>query len=84
MAISEMLVTCACAATLVGWYNDLQGDVGDKNSLVIAIRAAAQKTHLSDASITATSGAPMWLMTLKSWSKRIKDAFECDNPEGVS
>lgn len=57
-----MLVTCA--ASLVGWYNDLQRDVGDKNSIVIAIRSAAQKASLTDATITPTAGVPLWLLTL--------------------
>jgi hypothetical protein len=81
--LRQMLVTCA--ATLVGWYNEFQRDMMcSTNSIVAAIRTAAQKSALSDASITPTAGAPMWLMTLKSWSQKIKDAFECNNPESVT
>jgi hypothetical protein len=77
-----MLVTGA--ATLVGWYNDFQCDMmGSANAIIAGIRKAGQESNLSDASLTPTDGAPMWLMTLKSWSQQIKAAFECNNPESV-
>lgn len=74
----------ACAATLLGWYNDLERDVGSKNAIVSKIRTAAQKSEIKDPAITTTAGAPVWLLTLKSWSKMVKDDFEASNPEGVS
>jgi hypothetical protein len=78
-AFREMLVTCA--ATMIGWYNDLYRDVGEKNPIVNKIRSAAQKSQLTDSSLTPTLGAPMWNLTLKSWSQRIKDDFQLKNPE---
>jgi hypothetical protein len=71
--IRQMLFTCA--ATLVGWYNDI----------IAGICKTAQESNLSDASLilALTDVAPMWLMTLKSWSQQIKPASECNNPESV-
>jgi hypothetical protein len=74
----------ACAATLLGWYNDLEQDVGGSNAIVSKIRMAAQKWDIKDSTITATVGAPMWPLTLKSWSKMVKDDFEAKTPESVS
>lgn len=65
--LREMLV--ACAAALLGWCNDLERDVGGSNAIVNKIRMAAQKSAIKDSAITATVGAPMWLLTLKYWSK---------------
>jgi hypothetical protein len=65
--LQEMLV--ACAATLLGWYNDLERDVGGSNDIVSKICMAVQELDIKDSTITATVGAPMWLLTLKSWSK---------------
>eukprot|EP00956_Cyclotella_meneghiniana_P004277 scaffold5247_cov45-Cyclotella_meneghiniana.AAC.1 len=67
----EVLVTCA--ACIIGWYNNLVRDVG-------SIHQAAQKSQLSDDSVTLSAGAPGWRLVLKSWSKRIKDRFDEDNP----
>jgi hypothetical protein len=62
---------------------DLERDVGSKNAIVSKIRTAAEKSKIKDPSITTTA-APVWLFTLKSWSKMVKDDFEASNPEGVS
>jgi hypothetical protein len=70
----ELLVTCT--ACLVGWYNDLQQDHGDTNPIVDLIHKAASKSKIWDTSITAVRRAPSWLLTLKSWSEQINDAFE--------
>ena len=58
--------------------------MGSANAIIAGIRKAGQESNLSDASLTPTDGAPMWLMTLKSWSQQIKAAFECNNPESVT
>jgi hypothetical protein len=73
-SLRQMLVTCA--ATLIGWYNDLFRDAGEKNPIVCKIHSAAQKSQLSDSTLTPIPGAPIWNLTLKSWSKKIKDHFE--------
>ena len=75
----EVLVTCA--ACIIGWYNNLVRDVGNENPIVVRIHQAAQRSQLSDDSVTLSAGAPGWRLVLKSWSKRIKDRFEEDNPQ---
>lgn len=78
----ELLMTCV--ACVVGWYNSLVrdlGDAADNNAVVVKIREAAQKSQLRDENITPTAGAPVWLLTLKNWSKKIKEDFERNNPQ---
>jgi hypothetical protein len=81
-SFGELPVTCA--ACLVGWYNDLPRDHGNTNQIVNLVHKAAKESKTWDASITAVRGAPLWLLTLKSWSKRIKDAFESNNPQSYT
>ena len=78
----EMLLTCA--ACVVGWYNNFVRDVTDQNPAVIKINNAAQKSQIKDDRVTQNDGAPEWLLVLKSWSKRIKEDFEMNNPQMVS
>ena len=68
------------AARLIGSYNELYTDAGRNNGVVTLIRHACMRAKIEDATVPPSSGV-RWNVALGSWSTKITEDFERNNPQ---
>jgi hypothetical protein len=74
------MIRNTAAARLIGSYNELLSNVGAENGVITLIRNACLKAQIEDVTVAACSG-PRWNAVLRSWSTKITEDFERNNPQ---
>ena len=64
----------------MGSYNELHTDAGGENGIVTLIRHACMRAQIEDATVPPSSGV-RWNAVLRSWSTKITEDFERNNPQ---
>ena len=74
------MVRNTAAARLIGSYNELYADAGETNEIITLIRHACMRAKTEDATVPPSPGV-RWNVVLRSWSTKISEDFERNNPQ---
>ena len=74
------MVRNTAAARLIGSYNQLYEDAGETNEIIRLIRHACMRAKIEDATVPPSPGV-RWNVVLRSWSTKITEDFERNNPQ---
>ena len=74
------MVRNTAAARLIGSYNQLYEDAGETNEIIRLIRHACMRAKIEDATVPPSPGV-RWNVVLRSWSTKISEDFERNNPQ---
>ena len=74
------MVRNTAAARLIGSYNQLYEDAGESNEIIRLIRHACMRAKIEDATVPPSPGV-RWNVVLRSWSTKISEDFERNNPQ---